>query len=252
MGEKEVVLTGIHLGLWGQDLEPRHDLSTLLGEIDRVLGQRLTSLRIRLSSLEPLEVPLVSKALIEFPWLVPHLHTPVQSGSDAILSRMGRPYTSDQVFKILSSLKSSIPNLNLGTDLLVGFPGETDEDFQATMALAEEIPFGYLHVFPFSPRPGTKASKLDGQVSPELKRARVSKLKKLDSLKRTQFLEEQVGAWHQAIIENSLHRSGRLKVLTDNYIPALLPSGCAATPGQMVMVKLSAPQNPYGLAEASL
>jgi threonylcarbamoyladenosine tRNA methylthiotransferase MtaB len=165
---------------------------------------------------------------------------------------MGRPYTRAQAVEILSDLKSSLPDLNLGTDLLIGFPGESEQDFEETLSLAEELPFGYLHVFPFSPRPGTKASKLNDQISPELKRSRVSKLKRLDGLKRAAFLESQVGRWRQAIIENSPHRSGRLKVLTDNYIPALLPPDSTAAPGQTVMVRLSPPRNLYGLAEASL
>jgi threonylcarbamoyladenosine tRNA methylthiotransferase MtaB len=252
MGEKEVVLTGIHLGLWGRDLEPRLDLSALLGETHRVLGPKLTGMRIRLSSLEPLEVPPIIDALLEYHWLVPHLHTPIQSGSDAILSRMGRPYTREQVACLIVNLNILMPHINIGTDILVGFPGETEEDFQQTLELTEKLPFGYLHVFPFSPRPGTKASKLGEQISPEIKRARVSKLKKLDAIKRAEFLAPQIGDYREAIIENTLHRSGRMKVLTDNYIPALLQPDSKATPGEMIAVKLGASQNPYGLAEAYL
>ncbi|MDR2387869.1 MAG: MiaB/RimO family radical SAM methylthiotransferase [Deltaproteobacteria bacterium] len=252
MGEKEVVLTGIHLGLWGKDLEPRLDLSTLLNETDRVLGQKLTNMRVRLSSLEPLEVPTIINALMEFDWLVPHVHTPIQSGSDSILTRMGRPYTREQVICLIVNLKLLMPHINIGTDILVGFPGETDDNFQETLELAEKLPFGYLHVFPFSSRPGTKASKLNEQISPEVKRARVSKLKKLDAVKRAEFLAPQIGNFREAIIENTPHRSGRLKVLTDNYIPALLQPDSKATPGQMVIIQLGQSQNPYGLAEAYL
>jgi threonylcarbamoyladenosine tRNA methylthiotransferase MtaB len=252
MGEKEIVLTGIHLGLWGHDLKPRQDLSILLSEIDRILGPKLTRSRIRLSSLEPLEVPPVIDAMISYPWLAPHIHAPIQSGSDAILKRMGRPYTRDQVACLIVNLKLLIPNINIGTDILVGFPGETDEDFQETFEMVELLPFGYLHVFPFSLRPGTKASSLGDQISPEIKRARVSRLKKLDGQKRAEFLAHQIGQRREAIIENTLHRSGRMKALTDNYIPALLQPEAEAKPGEVVMIRLDAPQNSYGLAEAFL
>ncbi|MDR0621839.1 MAG: MiaB/RimO family radical SAM methylthiotransferase [Deltaproteobacteria bacterium] len=252
MGEKEVVLTGIHLGLWGRDLEPSHDLSVLLSEIDRALGPKLTAMRLRLSSLEPLEVPQVLDALLDYDWLVPHIHTPIQSGSDAILKRMGRPYTRDHVSCLIVNLKLLMPHVNIGTDVLVGFPGETDEDFQQTLELVENLPFGYLHVFPFSPRPGTRAANLEGQVPPEVKRGRVSKLKKLDVEKRLKFINQQIGDTRQAIIENTLHRSGRMKALTDNYIPALLQPDAEASPGQMVTITLGEPQNPYGMAEAYL
>jgi threonylcarbamoyladenosine tRNA methylthiotransferase MtaB len=251
MGVREVVLTGIHLGLWGRDLQPGRDLSVLLREIDRAMGPRLSGLRIRLSSLEPLEVPLALEAICGFNWLAPHIHAPIQSGSDRILGRMGRPYSKDQALGILLDVKASMPDLNLGTDLLIGFPGESDDDFEETLSLAEALPLGYLHVFPFSPRPGTKASRLEDQISPALKRARVARLKNLDKAKRAAFLESQVGRWRPAIVENSHHRSGRLKVLTDNYIPALLPEGCPVSPGAAVEVMLSAPRNPFGLAEAS-
>ncbi|MDR2366572.1 MAG: MiaB/RimO family radical SAM methylthiotransferase [Deltaproteobacteria bacterium] len=252
MGEKEVVLTGIHLGLWGRDLEPSQDLATLLAETNRVLGHRLTDMRIRLSSLEPLEVPPIVDALLGYDWLMPHVHTPIQSGSDAILDRMGRPYTREQVACLIVKLKVLIPHVNIGTDILVGFPGETEEDFLETFELTEGLPFGYLHVFPFSPRPGTKAFNLNDQIPSDVKRARVSKLKKLDTVKRAEFLAPQIGDTRRAIIENTLHRSGRMKVLTDNYIPALLQPDSKANPGEVVMVRLGLPQNPYGLAEAYL
>jgi threonylcarbamoyladenosine tRNA methylthiotransferase MtaB len=253
MGVREVVLTGIHLGLWGRDLVPGRNLATLLELIDQSLGDSLAGkLRVRLSSLEPLEAPMAVSALISYGWLAPHRHSPLQSGSDRVLTLMGRPYRRNQAKDILSELKNTLPDLNLGTDLLVGFPGETEEDFEMTLSLAETLPLGYLHVFPFSPRPGTRAAELPGQVSSSLKRARVAKLKKVDQAKRTTFLATQIGRWRPALVENSLHRSGRRKVLTDNYLAALLPEGSLAEPGRIIEVELAFPDNPWGLAEARL
>ncbi|MDR0356116.1 MAG: MiaB/RimO family radical SAM methylthiotransferase [Deltaproteobacteria bacterium] len=251
MGLREVVLTGIHLGQWGKDLDHGADISTLLAEIDRFFSESGQSLRIRLSSLEPLEAPLVREALLNYPWLAPHLHAPLQSGSDRVLKMMGRPYDIETATNILLDLKKDLPDLNLGTDLLIGFPGETDDDFEETFDLAERLPFGYLHVFPFSARPGTRAATLPGQISPGQIRSRVARLKKLDKAKRSAFLESQLGKERSAIVENSLHRSGRRKILTDNYIPALLPEGAEAPTGQEIAVFLAFPKNPWGLAEAS-
>jgi threonylcarbamoyladenosine tRNA methylthiotransferase MtaB len=250
MGLREVVLTGIHLGQWGKDLEHGADISTLLAEIDRFFQDKKRTLKIRLSSVEPLEVPLVRGALIEYAWLAPHLHAPLQSGSDHVLEMMGRPYRIDEAVRILVEVKEKLPDLNLGTDLLIGFPGETDEDFEETFALAERLPLGYMHVFPFSARPGTRAATLPDQISPARKRSRVARLKKLDKVKRSAFLESQAGRERTALVENSPHRSGRRKVLTDNYIPALLPEGTEAPTGQEIVVLLSPPANPWGLAEA--
>jgi threonylcarbamoyladenosine tRNA methylthiotransferase MtaB len=252
MGVGEVVLTGVHLGLWGRDLGGGLNLSDLLSEMDRYLSNRPDPVRVRLSSLEPLEVPLAAEGLRKYAWLAPHLHSPLQSCSDKILERMRRPYRQARAGEVLTGLRRDIPDLNLGTDLLVGFPGETDEDFEITFEAAAALPLGYMHVFPFSPRPGTRAATLPDQVPPGVKRSRVARLKKLDRRKREAFLASQEGRTRQALVENTPHRSGRRKVLTDNYLAALLPEGVAAAPGEMVEVVLSGPLNEWGLAEARL
>ncbi|MDR1487501.1 MAG: tRNA (N(6)-L-threonylcarbamoyladenosine(37)-C(2))-methylthiotransferase MtaB [Deltaproteobacteria bacterium] len=251
MGIKEVVLTGIHLGHWGGDLEPKLNLTDLLNAIDGGFGDELADMRIRLSSLEPLEIPLVTDALSKFSWLAPHIHAPVQSGSDRILSLMRRPYDQGRVYEILKRLKDDFVDLNLGTDIICGFPSETEEDFQESLKLLELLPFGYLHVFPFSPRAGTKAASLEQAVPEEVKRRRVSQLRRLGKVKKQTFLKTQLGRTRRALVENTPHRaSGRAKILTDNYIQALLPKGFIATPGEAIEVTIAPCDNPWDLATA--
>jgi threonylcarbamoyladenosine tRNA methylthiotransferase MtaB len=250
-GIREVVLTGVHLGRWGRDLAPETDLGRLLAEIELKLKPEAGFNRLRLSSLEPLETPLAAEAMKSRDWLAPHLHAPVQSGSDRILELMGRPYRRGRIFELLNWFKAQKPDLNLGTDLMCGFPGETSEDFEATVDLAEKLPFGYLHVFPFSARPGTRAAVMAGQVPESEKKKRAAKLKGVDRLKRVDFLRSQLGRRRSALVENSVHRpSGRLKVLTDNYLQALLPAGFQTELGEFLEVELAEPRNPWGLAEA--
>ncbi|MDR1545150.1 MAG: MiaB/RimO family radical SAM methylthiotransferase [Deltaproteobacteria bacterium] len=252
-GVREVVLTGVHLGLWGRDLDPPVNLAGLLDEIQRRLRPSPGQVRLRLSSLEPLETPLVWPALERLPWLAPHLHAPLQSGSDRVLALMGRPYRRAQLLDLLVPLQARRPDLNLGADVMCGFPGESLADFEDSVSLIDSLPLGYLHVFPFSPRPGTRACELPDPVPEAEKKRRVDRLRALDRLKRAEFLASQLGRRREALIENAPHRlSGRLRALTDNYVQALLPSGVRLPAGELVAVELAAPDNPWGLAEARL
>jgi threonylcarbamoyladenosine tRNA methylthiotransferase MtaB len=251
-GVREVVLTGVHLGHWGLDLPEPSNLGELIELIDQRLGERLKRARLRLSSLEPLEIPLVATALAQKPWLAAHLHAPIQSGSDKILAAMGRPYRAAQAEALLIDLKAAVPDLNLGTDLLSGFPGETEKDFMATVAMVERLPFGRLHVFPFSPRQGTKAADLPGQLPLSVKRERVGRLRRLSEAKAAEFLASQLGRPRMALVEGVPRRHGRPKVLTDNYIRALLPEGSPAKAGELVEVILTGPGPAPDLAEAVL
>jgi threonylcarbamoyladenosine tRNA methylthiotransferase MtaB len=250
-GIKEVVLTGIHLGRWGADLEPADDLSRLLAEINLYFGPALAGARLRLSSLEPPELGLAAEAFKTMPWLAPHLHTPFQSGSDRILTAMGRPYQIAKAEAAAKSIKVAVQDLNLGTDILVGFPGETNDDFAATLDLVNRLDFGYLHVFPFSARPGTRAAQLDEPIPWSVKKARVAALRTIGAKKKADFLASQLGRPRQALVENTLFK-GRPKVLTDNYISALLPASACVQAGELVEVMLLPPKTPQGLAEAKL
>jgi threonylcarbamoyladenosine tRNA methylthiotransferase MtaB len=250
-GIREVVLTGVHLGLWGRDLTPADDLAGLLDEIERRLDPGLGRRRLRLSSIDPQEGRLAVKAMARRSGLTPQLHVPIQSGSDEILALMGRPYRRAEVDALLREMKDAIPDLNLGTDLMCGFPGETEENFLETRSLVEESALSHLHVFPFSPRPGTAAFDLPGKVHEAETRRRVGVLRDLDRVKRAEFLRSQLGRRREALVENSVHRaSGRFRVLTDNYLTALLPEGFEAPGGELIEVELIASDNPWGLPEA--
>jgi len=167
-GHQEIVLTGVHIGRYGQDLTPPKSLLDVLKKLESIENLK----RIRLSSLEPLEVnDDLLHWIGESEKICHHFHIPLQSGDDEILKQMNRNYDSKTIGRILEKIKSILPDCGLGTDVIVGFPGETVEHFQNTVRLVEETPFTYLHVFSFSPRPGTKAATFRNRVIPkEIKR----------------------------------------------------------------------------------
>jgi threonylcarbamoyladenosine tRNA methylthiotransferase MtaB len=185
-----------------------------------------------------LEIPLVFEALKTLPWLVPHLHAPIQSGSDRILSAMGRPYTAGRAAELSLELTGAIPDLNLGTDVMCGFPGETEADFRRTLDLIMAVPFGRLHVFPFSRRPGARAADLPEQVPEPVKRRRMIRLRELSAVKAAEFLARQTGRTRQALVEGPDAATGRPVALTDNYIRVLLPAGAPVRPGDMVEARI--------------
>lgn len=168
-GFKEVVLTGIHLGLYGTDLRPRTNLASFLEKAVSVEGLA----RIRLSSIEPTDL---SDALIDVlqaqPKICRHLHIPLQSGDDAILKKMGRPYDTAAYAALLNKLRGALPDLAVSTDIMVGFPGEDDVHFQNSFQFVRDCSFSRLHVFRYSLRPGTRAATMTPQVSPPLKEER--------------------------------------------------------------------------------
>lgn len=199
-GYQEIVLTGIHLGWYGRDLpEPRPTLVQLLRQILQLPG----SFRVRLSSLEAREV---SRELLQ--WmaqqpqrLCPHLHLPLQSGSDRILQRMGRPYRLADFLQICEQIQDTLPNPALSTDLLVGFPGEREEDFLATCRAVERIGFSKVHIFPFSARPGTPAAQLPERVPPPVLRRRCTELAELANSLRRRYLQSLLGEPAQVLVE---------------------------------------------------
>ncbi|MDR0549200.1 MAG: radical SAM protein [Deltaproteobacteria bacterium] len=238
-GIKEVVLTGVHLGHYGRDFGS--DLSQFLEVIPDFLPKD-GEVRLRLSSLEPREVFLVKKAL-RAPWLAPHVHAPLQSGSDAVLKRMGRPYTRDDYKRMVDSLVQEFGPIALGTDVLVGFPGETAADFQATYDLIAETPFSYLHVFPFSPRLNSAAATMADQVPAQVKKERVRILMDLGQVKRTQFLATQYHLKHLALVENARDRLGRIRLLTGSYLRAIWAGSDPPSPNTFVLTRLSPPKD---------
>jgi threonylcarbamoyladenosine tRNA methylthiotransferase MtaB len=156
-GYKEVVLTGIHLGKYGSGFRNNINLTKLLIEI----GKNKFSLRIRLSSLEPTEIEIgLIELMASHKWLCNHFHISLQSGDDAVLKRMNRHYTSRMFTRVVSDINRLVPDVSIGVDVLVGFPGETDRAFNNTFDLIKNIPISYLHVFPYSRREGTAAADL--------------------------------------------------------------------------------------------
>jgi threonylcarbamoyladenosine tRNA methylthiotransferase MtaB len=218
-GFQEVVLTGIDLGQYGRDLRPPLSLAALL----RRLAAVSWPCRLRLSSLEPQEIsPELIKALRAIPGLCPHFHLPLQSGADPVLAAMGRPYRSEDFREVVRELYRRFPEAALGLDMLVGFPTETIRDFEATYALAASLPATYLHVFPFSPRPGTPAASLPPLPAREVK-ARAKSLRELGRHKQGEFYRRQLGRIVEVLVEGPAGPSGWLKGLSENYLRVVLP-----------------------------
>ncbi len=219
-GFPEIVLTGIHLGHYGRDLPGRPELTALVD----ALAARTYPCRFRLSSLEPLDVtPALLARLAAWPRFCPHFHLPLQSGSAAVLAAMQRPYLPADYRRIVAQVLSLFPAAAVGGDVMVGFPGETDHDFATTCALVDEFPLAYLHVFPYSPRPGTPAASLPGVLPPARLQARARLLRDLGRRKKLHFYQSMVGQQVEAVIEDAPDASGRLTALSDNYLRLLLP-----------------------------
>lgn len=214
-GYQEIVLTGINTGDYGKDLSPRSTLLELLSRI--VLLEGLG--RIRLNSLEP---PTITEELIDFfsgtGKIARHLHIPLQSGSDRILAKMNRSYTASELSEILEKLRNKIPDIGIGADVIVGFPGETDEDFQDTYRFLQEAPVHFLHVFPFSKRPGTPAFSLEDEIHGKVIRERASLLRQLADDSGYRFRKSFHGKILEAIILNEKRSDGLYRSLTSNYI----------------------------------
>jgi threonylcarbamoyladenosine tRNA methylthiotransferase MtaB len=219
-GYQEIVLTGIHLGNYGDDLIPKTCLGTLLNRIDDL---NLIP-RVRLSSIEPLELTDdIIKRVAESNILCHHFHIPLQSGDDHTLQRMGRPYTADDFRQRVTKIHNRLPDAAIGVDTIIGFPGETDTAFENTYTLIEELPIAYLHVFPFSPRPGTPAAGYPNKVSPHVVKHRCERMRTLGNSKRNEFYNQFIGQQLEILVENTRHRStGLLKGFSSNYIPILI------------------------------
>jgi threonylcarbamoyladenosine tRNA methylthiotransferase MtaB len=218
-GYREVVLTGVDLGQYGRDLNPAGSLAGLVAQ----LKQRTLPFRVRLSSLEPQEVtPALLQGLASWANFCPHLHLPLQSGAAAILSAMGRPYGPHEFQDLVWEIHRTFPQAALGLDVLVGFPGETAADFEATCALVASLPVTYLHVFPFSPRPGTPAARMQPLPGREI-RLRAQIVRELGQRKKLAFLQTQLGQVRQVLVEGPAPRKGWLQGLSDNYVRVVFP-----------------------------
>jgi len=221
-GYHEVVLTGIHLGSYGLDFSPPFPLEKLL----RQLEETETPRRIRLSSIEPMDF---SEELIHFlstsKKACPHLHIPIQSGEDEILRRMNRNYSRSFLFHLVQELHQNIPGLSIGADVIVGFPGETEEKFKGTYELIESLPFSYLHVFPFSKRKGTPAFQYSQVVDQAMITQRAEAMRELGKQKRRTFYSKFLHQKLNVLVEDRREKgTGKWKGFSQNYIPVLLTS----------------------------
>jgi threonylcarbamoyladenosine tRNA methylthiotransferase MtaB len=221
LGERhhEVVLTGVHLGGYGRDLDPRASLEALVREAAR---RRLVP-RLRLSSVEPGELPL---GLLRDPEarsvLCEHFHLPLQSGSARVLRAMRRPGGVRRLRRAVEAIAAAAPGACIGTDVLAGFPGESDADHRETVALLESLPLAHLHVFPFSPRPGTPAADMPGAVSSRIVKERVRELLALSARKWRAYLAAQVGRELEAVVERTA--DGLSRGTAGNYVTVRWPS----------------------------
>jgi threonylcarbamoyladenosine tRNA methylthiotransferase MtaB len=234
-GYSEVVLTGVNVGDYGLDLDPRLTLAELLRELLRTCGPR----RIRLNSLEPRTVTdEIVELMAGSPRLAPHLQVPLQSASDRILGEMRRNYRSASYLALLDRLREAVPHIGLGADVIVGFPGETDLEFDETRDFIAASPLNYLHVFSWSARPGTVAADLPDRVSPRVVRERSSALRALAEELSLSFRQGLVGTEQDAVVLGKRKTDSRIRALTGNFVELALEPGSAAR-GEMVRVRIT-------------
>jgi threonylcarbamoyladenosine tRNA methylthiotransferase MtaB len=221
-GYKEIVITGVHLGSYGRDLKQATSLACLLENLlartalgRRSLGEGGRSAILRISSLEPMDFP---SEIVER--VAPHFHLPLQHASNRMLSAMRRPYTIERYAAIVDDIRARVPHAAIGTDVIVGFPGETDDDFDALTTYLETSPLTHIHVFPYSDRPGTEASAMAGKVHGSVIKERGARIREISRTLQERFRASLGGSRRPALtIED-----GSIAV-TDNYIRVPAPAG---------------------------
>jgi threonylcarbamoyladenosine tRNA methylthiotransferase MtaB len=230
-GFKEIALTGVHLGSYGRDLEPRSSLLELL----RALGRIRADVVFRVSSLEPMDcTPAIVDLIAESGGRVaPHFHLPLQHASDRLLAAMRRPYTLDDYRRVVDRIHARLPHASMGSDMIVGFPGERDVDFAANLAYLPASPLTHLHVFPYSDRPGTAASAMRDKVDGVATRERGMQLRTISAELTRRFHDSLRGTTRPGLTLED----GTL-VVTDNYVKVRIPAGLSRN--QRVRVRLSA------------
>lgn len=215
-GYRELVLTGIHLGYYGRDLSPQNNITNLIDKLTQVTP----NIRYRISSLEPTEITDELLDIIKHrDNLAPHFHIPLQSGDDEILSKMNRKYTTTQFRTVIEKCLNTIPDAALGIDILAGFPGESEQHFHNTRQFLASLPLTYLHVFPYSSRPGTVAADFRDDVTKTEKDSRVADLRMLGESKRNDFYQRQLNTIKPVLVEGKRDLNGLLKGFSDNYVP---------------------------------
>ena len=218
-GYKEIVLSGINLGSYGRDIDRR---ISFLGILERLLKETAVA-RLRISSIEPMDVsPALIRLVAGEPRLAQHFHIPLQSGCSRILRLMNRRYWPPQYAERILAIREQIPNAGIGADVMVGFPGETDQDHAASAEFIESLPFTYLHIFPYSARPHTPAAASPQQVNGRVAHVRAQDIRSLLARKRQAFLQSQVGLNLSAITLDESEAGDRV-ALSSNYLKIVLP-----------------------------
>ncbi|MEE8329101.1 MAG: tRNA (N(6)-L-threonylcarbamoyladenosine(37)-C(2))-methylthiotransferase MtaB [Thermodesulfovibrionia bacterium] len=221
-GYEEIVLTGIHIGSYGLELKPE---SSLLEIVNKIINVN-PLIRLRLSSIEPQEFKkdflLLIKQVGSRGRLCPHLHIPLQSGSDNVLKLMKRGYNISFFKKLINEIVMTHPDISIGTDIIVGFPGESENDFRDTIKFLEELPLSYIHVFPYSQRPYTRASTLKGQISNEIKKKRVNIILETARNKKNAYLIRHLGKTLDVIVERKTATTCFYRAISENYIRLLV------------------------------
>lgn len=235
-GFKEIVLIGIHLGCYGKE---NPDGPTLYDAVKTVLDVPGVQ-RLRLGSLESVEVePRLLTLMQEDARFCRHLHLPLQSGCDKVLQAMHRPYTTAKFKTLLADIKTRVPDIAITTDVIVGFPGETEADFETTCKFAESCGFSKMHIFPFSARKGTPAEKFAGAVTEAVKKERADILGKIDEIMHKTFLQAMVGQTAEVLFEQPAGED-YFEGLTGNYQRVFVKSGGRNLGGEILPVKITA------------
>jgi threonylcarbamoyladenosine tRNA methylthiotransferase MtaB len=232
-GFHEIVITGIHLGSYGYDLKPKSKLSDLL----KIILNKTKIKRIRLSSIGIKDIDNELIELFRDERICRHLHLPLQSGSDDILKLMNRMYSAKDYITTVEKIIKKAPGLAIGTDVITGFPGESEKDYLETIQLLDNLPITYIHAFPFSPRPRTLAAKMANQKDSAVKDERVKELKALSNRKKKAYMLTQIDKTLDVIIEG--HGSDNTSTGTSsNYLKVKIPTNiCSA--GAFVRVRIS-------------
>ncbi|MCB1761877.1 MAG: tRNA (N(6)-L-threonylcarbamoyladenosine(37)-C(2))-methylthiotransferase MtaB [Gammaproteobacteria bacterium] len=222
-GVQEAVLTGVHLGGYGSD--SNSDLSRLVSSI---LSETDIP-RLRLGAVEPWDLPDNFWSLFHNRRFMPHLHLPLQSGSDSVLKRMARRCKSAEFQRLVEQARAEVPDFNLSTDIIVGFPGETEREWQQTLDLVERIGFGHLHIFGYSPRPGTRAARLPDAIPKAVIRARSQQLHQIGKQMKKELLERYLGRQFPVLIESDQSAEGALPAgYTPNFLRVLIEKAQSA------------------------
>jgi len=234
-GFPEIVLTGIHIGAYGADLDPKTSLVDLVTQLERDTAVQ----RLRLGSIEPNEISTELIALLERSDVIcPHLHIPLQSGDNQVLQRMNRHYGAADFYQLITKIHQRLPEIAFGFDVITGFPGESEEEFANTYRLIESLPVSYLHVFPYSRRPGTPAASMPDQIAGDVVKERAASLRLLSAEKQRKFAETFIGRSVEVVVESSRSKNGLMKGLTRHYLPISF-SGADDQAGRAVEVKIS-------------